>query len=409
MKRKDFHYYIIILFSIVSYGCKPELPNITDPGEFLCNRTYFTAKDQQTGRMASRVQEKTSSDGLTKIVITMYIANTMFKQSNPFLEAKTKNHLAVSVNPDEVLVGGGAAVLSFDGKVWRPCEKNEYGIETKAYLSSSYPIDDNSFSTWAADSKDLGGYPEIEYKHQLEVTAVGMKVFYKGVQIPKKELSNIMSITKESLTFQSQYICDQTGNVISKGEPLSAGVKTCFPGTRGGIFIAYLVRGNEYGTAQSTVFSYSGDYVTNGTVESYCLSIKNFNPRNPLKKLFIPLESFKSIPIEYPWSIAQDDYTYTANDGLVIGIHGGTKPINQGLRGIPPGYVDLSNGISPTGSSDYFIRAIYCQRPLNTSSSWEAAGQLGTSGRGDPNIPFVSSIGLSHNRNQIYLLEIIPN
>src|SRR5665213_835455 len=71
--------------------------------------------------------------------------------------------LKVSVDPGFVLVGGGAHIT------------NDYNTDAgvDADLVSAYPVDDGTFTTYAANSADHLDH----YSHRLWVYAIGMKWF----------------------------------------------------------------------------------------------------------------------------------------------------------------------------------------------------------------------------------------
>jgi hypothetical protein len=151
----------ILLFS----NCTPyfEIPydtasyDISSIGPFDCSREYSIAKDEASGRFTSREVERISPDGRTKIVIKYYKASTFkFDPYSSLVDSKRSNRLSISVDADEVIVGGGAAVLSEESdNWWLPRIYDGKHQKTKALLTSSYPVDDNTFSKWAADSKDF--------------------------------------------------------------------------------------------------------------------------------------------------------------------------------------------------------------------------------------------------------------
>lgn len=93
------------------------------------------------------------------------------------------NHAEVAVDPDFVLVGGGARVTNFSN--------DETGVN--ALLTSSYPKDDGNFNTWIAESKDH----ILSYNHRLWVFAIGMKLYDQNQQpLAASYVKSHMNISK---------------------------------------------------------------------------------------------------------------------------------------------------------------------------------------------------------------------
>lgn len=382
---------ISLVFLFLLSGCIKQVePEIK---EFECDRQLYVAKDDATGRGKTAQVERTSNDGKTKIVVTYYSAFSNFANNLGFSSntdgARNTNHLSVSVDPDEVLVGGGAAVCGQDGKTFSTYLVDGTGREMDALLSSSYPVNDNTFSTWSADSKDVG----IEFKHVLEVFAVGMKVYYQGNIIPAEMLKTNMSIVSETDYFDGPQKDGIGATLVAHNEDrintnnwklLAGGVKACWSGDQGGIFIRSILNNWKYVPDEiSTDFSDHGQYtVKGGIVESYCLSIKNINPMNP------------STPLFYAhWSGLEEKITANAQwtrilkqpwlGGMVVSAMGNTKT-DYGF--IYNGNGDLYNG--------NWSRKIYALYPTSYG------GELFTRGHIVPNIV--------DSKNNITLLEILP-
>jgi hypothetical protein len=92
------------------------------------------------------------------------------------------NHVEVSVDPDFVLVGGGARVTNNSN--------TETGVN--ALLTASYPKNDQTFSTFVAESKDHWS----PYNHRLWVYAIGMKLYNSsGQAIPAATVKPHLNIT----------------------------------------------------------------------------------------------------------------------------------------------------------------------------------------------------------------------
>lgn len=92
------------------------------------------------------------------------------------------NHAEVSVDPGFVLIGGGARVTNFSN--------TSSGVE--ALLTSEYPKDDGTFSTFVADSKDH----KNPYNHRLWVYAIGMRLYSSGTPLSESTVESYMNINK---------------------------------------------------------------------------------------------------------------------------------------------------------------------------------------------------------------------
>ena len=73
------------------------------------------------------------------------------------------NNMQVAVDPGFVMIGGGARVTNFSN--------NDTGVN--ALLTASYPVNDGTFTTYAAASKD---HQQL-YSHRLWVYAIGLKIY----------------------------------------------------------------------------------------------------------------------------------------------------------------------------------------------------------------------------------------
>jgi hypothetical protein len=165
------------------------------------------------------------------------------------------NHAEVSVDPDFVLIGGGARTSDFG---------SSYGVP-EALLTSSYPKDDGTFSTFVADSKDH----VISYSHRLWVYAIGMKMYDIGqLPIDPYYIKSSMSLTKttsSSAAHPSSTTCIPSGYSF-----LSGGAKVNYQGA-GSLLTRSMfpIGGGTCWTAESKDHGISSP----ATVECYVLSI----------------------------------------------------------------------------------------------------------------------------------------
>ncbi len=412
LKKTNF-FFLFVLFS----GCYPDdiiIPysfpttQTSSATEFVCSREYYNAHDFTSGRRLWNTQEKTSNDGRTKIVINTYFANT--HTINQIQEGKNANHLSVSVDPDEVLVGGGSSVFLYNDGVFNWSRMMDvtgdryYAFwwdmsrwdNVQAFISSSYPVDDNSFSTWAADSK--GSYSVVEeYKHHLRVTAVGMKVFYDGQLIPSASLKANMDISsKENSLGFGNTNAQSIGlyPIVSKWVPLAVGVKTCWTEDGDGWFISRIAI-EEDNSKQEGCIAEGGlvreqytEKTSKATSKLYCLSLRNINPNDNSKPLF--KHTFTKMftgngqnPNNGNGLIQRFRASPTAFSELVISVFGGTATFNNGQQ-----------------------LAICNLSPLSMGDCWPAAAELVTKYR----FPGLNSYNPTFKTvPDLSLLEITPN
>jgi len=395
MYKKKYQFCALLAILLFS-NCTPyfEIPydtasyDISSIGPFDCSREYSIAKDEASGRFTSKEVEKISPDGRTKIVIKYYKASTFkFDPYSSLVDSKRSNRLSISVDADEVIVGGGAAVLcdTDNSNWWLPRIYDEYHKKTKALLTSSYPVDDNTFSKWAADSKDFE-FPEPAFNHHLDVYAVGMKIFFDGKQIPVSTLRANMEILKDKWNFRggqrfTQHIIGASPGFI----PLSGGMKNCWSGNRGGIYFGHLFfketfNGGYQITGGSVAFQ-GENKVVEGTTELYGLIIRNINPINPSKTLL-------KIQHDFTTEISNRDFKdledyIVSDEAVIISAYG----ITGELR-----YWDYDPfAIQDPEYFEWGMMALFAYS-LPKGSPW---GQLNVGGHGDgPIFDQKSSLGL---------------
>ena len=413
LKKTNF-FFLFVLFS----GCYPDdiiIPysfpttQTSSATEFVCSREYYNAHDFTSGRRLWNTQEKTSNDGRTKIVINTYFANT--HTINQIQEGKNANHLSVSVDPDEVLVGGGSSVFLYNDGVFNWSRMMDVTGDryyacwwdmsrwdnVQAFISSSYPVDDNSFSTWAADSKGSNSAVE-EYKHHLRVTAVGMKVFYDGQLIPSASLKANMDISKK---FTSLDLSNGQGvglwAVTSKWVPLAVGVKTCWTEDGDGWFISRIATEEDNSKQEGCIAgaamirernTINTSIYSKATANLYCLSLRNINPNDNSKPLF--------------------KHTFTKMfTGMGQNQNNGNGLI-QRFRASPTAFSELVISVfGGTLQPNPQFNAICNLSPLGMGDCWPAAAELVTKYRfpGEANPIDRQRDGIPN----LTLLEISPN
>ncbi len=169
------------------------------------------------------------------------------------------NHVEVSVDPDFVLVGGGARVTN--------SANNSTGVN--ALLTSEYPKDDGNFATFVADSKD-----HVQAStHRLWVYAIGMKLYNNnGEGIDPLIVKSNMNLSK-SVSSLSSYptasVCPPSGYTL-----LSGGAKVNWTGA-GNLLTKSTLSGNCWQVASkdhgiyspATIEAYALSFVTNGLPE----------------------------------------------------------------------------------------------------------------------------------------------
>jgi hypothetical protein len=407
--KRLFKYFFFLIF--VS-GCYKDdflfsytVPEIqSSAAEFDCNRQYLNAHDFNTGRRLWNTQQATSIDGRTKIVVNTYIATTHI--INHISDGKSVNHLSVTVDPDEVLVGGGASVFLYnaDDFIWSNSFYNDYlpyygkwwqdnyssNKSVPAFLYSSYPVDNKSFNTWAADSK--GQYNGLENNHHLKVTAVGMKVYYDGILIPSAKLKENMDISsKESSLGNSNAQGTGLFPVLSKWVPLAVGVKSCWTEDGDG-WILSTISIEEDNTKQEGCIA-SGIVIREQFSQKYskatsilnCLSLKNINPNDNSKPLF--KHTFTKM--------------FTGNNQNPDNRNG----LTQRFRVSPTDFSQLV--LSAFGGEDfapYLYLGICSLTPLSYGDCWESGAELVTKNR------LSEIVGNQFSkRPHLSLLEITPN
>jgi hypothetical protein len=216
-----------------------------------------------------------SADGQTKIEISIW---SDYGSSQGANNQYWLGHESVVVDPDFVLIGGGAKITDFSNST--------AGVD--ALLYAAYPVNDNTFSTFTADSKDH--YPGYSYAHRLWVYAIGMKVYYYDqssasfIAIPSSTLKSYMNIT--TATSSSSSAPDAFAAAPSGHTPLSGGAQLFYTlWTYGRMLCATGMlnysTNNSYGKGKDHI---SADP---GIITSYCLSMRNINPHNTSQPLFI--------------------------------------------------------------------------------------------------------------------------
>jgi hypothetical protein len=119
-------------------------------------------------------------------------------------------HAEVSVDPDFVLIGGGARVSN--------SSNTSSGVN--ALLTAAYPKNDGQFATFVADSKEH----LIPHYHRLWVYAIGMRLIdVGGTPIPASTIKSLMNITTVTSGFSGQPTA--TANIPSGYLMLSGGAQ----------------------------------------------------------------------------------------------------------------------------------------------------------------------------------------
>jgi hypothetical protein len=167
----------------------------------------------------------------------------------------TVNHGEVSVDPDFVLIGGGARTSDFSNS----------NVGINALLTSAYPKDDGTFSKFVADSKDH----IVPYNHRLWVYAIGMKMYDLG-QIPLDP--NLIKANMKLTKAVSSYTAYPTASAIAPSgyTLLSGGAKVNWQGA-GNLLTQTMFPTN--GINSWTAKSKDHGISSPATIESYCISI----------------------------------------------------------------------------------------------------------------------------------------
>lgn len=173
-----------------------------------------------------RILISSSYDYLTGRIQTAIWARSVYGQHN---------QVDVAVDPDFVLIGGGARVTN--------ASDSSDGVN--ALLTASYPKDDGTFSTFVAESKDhLSPYP-----HKLWVYAIGMKLhdFSKvpldpyGVKLHMKITKTLSTLAQhpssttcggndgyQRLSGGARVIWQNPGNLLTQSAPPNFGNGPCW-------------------------------------------------------------------------------------------------------------------------------------------------------------------------------------
>lgn len=167
----------------------------------------------------------------------------------------------VSVDPGYVLVGGGADITNLNG--------NHTGVN--ALLTAAYPVNDGSFSTFAAESKDH----VHSYYHHLNVYAIGMRLLdASGNPLSDSYVRSFMSLNQA--TSSSSQRPEARATCPSGYKILSGGGKINWSGAGN-----LLVISNPTSPALDDAWVASGKdhvFASPATIDAYVLSI---NPDIP--------------------------------------------------------------------------------------------------------------------------------
>lgn len=169
------------------------------------------------------------------------------------------NNMQVSVDPGFVLIGGGAQVTNFSNT----------NVGANALLTAAYPVDDATFTTYAAASKD---HLQV-YNHRLWVYAIGLKIYpclgKCPSPVPASDLIGILNISSVTSSPATSFPT-ATASAPAGYTPLS-----------GGAFIHWAGQGNllvaDGWPTSGGLMSAGKDHVnpSPATITSYCLSISN--------------------------------------------------------------------------------------------------------------------------------------
>jgi hypothetical protein len=167
-------------------------------------------------------------------------------------------HAEVSVDNDFVMIGGGARVSDF----------NNSSNSVLALLTSCYPKDDGTFTTFVADSKDH----ITVYNHRLWVYVIGMKL-YDGSNNPISTSTLISQMSIAKATSSSAAHPSVTVNAMPSGyKVLSGGAKVNWSGA------GNLLTKSNFPTTGATETQWEANSKDHGisspaTIEAYELSI----------------------------------------------------------------------------------------------------------------------------------------
>jgi hypothetical protein len=170
----------------------------------------------------------------------------------------------VSVDPGYVLVGGGADITNL----------NDDHAGVNALLTAYYPVNDGSFSTFAAESKDHVS----AYYHKLWVYAIGMRLRdASGNPLSDSYVRSFMSVdqaTSSSKQHPQAYATCPSGYII-----LSGGAKINWSGA-GNLLVGSRPVSNASGVLfdQWTAWAKDHVFVSPATIDAYIVSI---NPNIP--------------------------------------------------------------------------------------------------------------------------------
>jgi|GEM_PF-3184702 len=177
-KTLQFPGMLLLLFSALFIaGCKKEINTI--PGQTTINNNNSKKSGPGAEPMGPTRQVIGSAfDNTGRLEVTIW---------GEYVDGKYP-HAEVSVDPDFVMIGGGARVSNFSN--------TNSGVN--ALLTSAYPKDDGTFSTFVADSKEH----LILYNHRLWVYVIGLKLYdFAGQPIPSSYTKTFMNITKTTSGF----------------------------------------------------------------------------------------------------------------------------------------------------------------------------------------------------------------
>ncbi|MCA6451322.1 MAG: hypothetical protein IM584_02545 [Chitinophagaceae bacterium] len=280
MKTKQLYPKFLVLGLVLLISCRKDslLIESEQPKSTVAELVKSTNGDgtlSSPTRVLEADNSLISADGQTKIQIKIW---SDYGESQGSNSTYWMGHESVVVDPDFVLVGGGARVTDL----------NNANSNVNALLYAAYPVNDNTFSTFSADSKDH--IPGYNYKHNLWVYAIGMKVFYFDnslgdfVAVPSSTLKGYMNISTVSnsspSSAPSSFAYAPSGYTV-----LSGGAKlTWTPWTYGRMLCSTGIlntgSNNSFGKGKDHV------YADPGYIETYSLSMQNINPHNTAKPLF---------------------------------------------------------------------------------------------------------------------------
>jgi hypothetical protein len=162
MKKNHLGMWLLVIAIFVFFGCKKE--NRIVPGADITSKVHTDS----TGRTYKDTCKLNGTEG-ARILANRQLVSHGFDVTGHveiaiWRESFEGQHVSgqVSVDPGYVLVGGGADITNLSD--------NHTGVN--ALLTAAYPVNDGSFSTFAAESKD-----HVQaYYHRLWVYAIGMRL-----------------------------------------------------------------------------------------------------------------------------------------------------------------------------------------------------------------------------------------